>query len=73
MTQADLDRRVFFEETDKALRVVRACRVCESSCGPIDLDHPMIVSGLGLVHCSKGYGETCCGKDATGDGWWWRL
>lgn len=34
-----------------------------------------IVSPTGTVHVQHDFneGHTACGKDATGDGWWWRV
>lgn len=34
---------------------------------------PMIVSPQGVAHRESSFGQTECGKDATGDTWTWRL
>lgn len=34
---------------------------------------PPAVSPLGIGHEGADFGRTLCGKDATGDRWWWRL
>lgn len=58
------------EETGEERTVVRDCVVCLSAaesygCG--------IVSPSGLAHIGVDGGYTLCGKDATGDDWWWPL
>lgn len=60
--------KVIYEETGEEREVVRACKVCRA-----DIGDPVIVSKNGVAHESEGYGMTCCGKDATGPNWWWRL
>lgn len=54
--------------------VMRACSIC----GPTDdeiLAGRVIVSPNGVAHHSDndGDGRTDCGKDATGEHWWWPL
>jgi hypothetical protein len=47
-----------------------------SSCGITGEDiqgHYVVVSPTGIAHQGAEYGETLCGKDATGDKWWWPL
>lgn len=64
-------RTVTFEGTGEKREVVRDCKVCLSGdelgygCG--------IVSPSGIAHIGVYGGDTRCGKDATGDGWWWPL
>jgi len=58
---------VTFDETGEK-RVVRGwCRICAR--------HESLAEGVispsGLMHIGHGHGITACGKDATGDGWWW--
>lgn len=63
---------VWFEETGEE-RVVRSlCKACRWV--PIE---PLVrlVSPQGVAHEQAPHGDprTACGKDATGDDWWWRL
>lgn len=32
-----------------------------------------VVSPVGVAHVGADGGDTLCGRDATGDKWWWRL
>jgi hypothetical protein len=43
------------------------CKVCEAS-GETGYE---VVSPQGLRHRGSTDGTTACGKDATGEGWWW--
>lgn len=61
---------VYWEDMAKSREVVRFCPVCRPEGGTID--DVMIVSRVGVAHESGGYGVTDCGKDATGEHWWWR-
>lgn len=66
---------VYWEEEPERERVVlRGCPVCGRREHPInDLSDVMIVSPRGVAHHSDGWGVTICGRDATGENWWWRL
>jgi hypothetical protein len=33
----------------------------------------VVVSPSGKAHHGEDYGNTACGKDATGENWWWPL
>jgi hypothetical protein len=70
---------VYWEEQPERTReVVGVCKVCarygEFWYGvTLGQDIPFhVVSPTGLAHSSSGDGVTDCGKDATGDDWWWR-
>jgi hypothetical protein len=63
---------VYWEGSDKSRRVVGACRTCYPANWPA-IEDVMLVSPTGLAHHSEGDGVTCCGRDATGPDWWWRL
>lgn len=57
--------------------VSRACKVCEGSietrwAATFKVGHG-VVSPTGIEHTGLDGGLTACGKDATGDGWWWPL
>ena len=55
------------------LKVVGVCSRCHpGETDPKRLDI-RLVSRNGIVHEGKDYGETWCGRDATGPGWWWAL
>ena len=61
---------VLFEETGEERIVERDCKVCRRAaesygCG--------VVSPSGVAHIGIDGGDTLCGHDATGDGWWWPL
>lgn len=52
--------------------VERACSIC----GPTDeeiLAGHVVVSPTGVAHHGTDWGKTDCGKDATGEHWWWPL
>ncbi len=36
-----------------------------------DSPFELVVSPQGVAHHANEYGDTDCGKDATGNGWWW--
>ena len=65
--------RVYFEETGEAREVVGKCRVCFPPGYRSENALVYLVSPQGLEHESAGFGETDCGKDATGPKWWWRI
>ncbi len=59
---------VVFDETGEERRVLRECKVCG------DLDRGSeVVSPSGIAHIGEVEGDTKCGKDATGDAWWWPM
>lgn len=67
---------VYFEETGEEREVVSMCKLCarvDPSFAYESIADVPIVSPSGVGHHSSGYGVTDCGKDATGEGWWWRL
>lgn len=49
---------------------------CKTCLGPNKL-RPLpgqeTISPRGVVHYGSSDGSTLCGKDATGDNWWWPL
>ena len=49
----------------------RGCLVCNVNDKHIE-QNLVIVSPAGIAHFGS-YGDTVCGKDATGDNWWWPL
>jgi hypothetical protein len=49
-------------------KVRDVCKVCE---GSQETGIGAIVSPQGLEHVGLAEGTTACGKDATGEGWWW--
>jgi len=50
----------------------RACKVCKPD--PEEIDRGwVVISPNGVCHHGRDDGDTECGKDATGDGWWWPL
>jgi hypothetical protein len=53
--------------------IKRLCQRCRPKIYPGDAAANMvIVSPLGTAHWGDG-GDTQCGRDATGDRWWWPL
>lgn len=62
-------KTIWFEETGEKRTVVSRCLVCYPP-GTTD-DQTGCVSRNGVEHVGDLYGMTFCGKDATGDGWWW--
>lgn len=69
---------VYWEEDGSRTRALRGlCRVCFHRTltwreQQEALRDAQLVSPTGLVHHAD-EGRTFCGKDATGDDWWWRL
>lgn len=53
-------------------KIVSLCRVCHVKQEDADKNE-VIVSPYGIAHYGSSYGATACGKDATGDSWWWPL
>lgn len=62
-------RVVTFDETGEERAIVRDCKVCH---GAREVYGQGVVSPAGIVHITE-YEDTLCGKDATGDAWWWPL
>lgn len=58
---------VVFEDTGEERKIVRDCRRCNN---PATHGLP-VISPTGVAHIVAGGERTFCGKDATGDGWWW--
>lgn len=63
-------RVVTFEETGDTREVLRDCASClrageHYGCA--------VISPSGIAHIGCDGGNTLCGKDATGDAWWWPL
>lgn len=56
-----------------SINVTRPCMRCYPRGEALDGIEIRLVSPSGLVHHGADYGETECGHDATGDGWWWSL
>lgn len=52
--------------------VRRGCVLCKVTDEEL-LAGYVVVSPTGIAHHGTDDGETECGKDATGDGWWWPL
>jgi hypothetical protein len=50
--------------------VHRGCKRCGVTERHIE-EGRVVVSNKGVAHFGAGYGMTACGKDATGNGWWW--
>lgn len=48
------------------------CFRCGVTNASID-NNRVVVSPTGKAHYGRDYGDTECGIDATGDGWWWPL
>ena len=71
MTAATYPYFVTFEDGGERRKVLRHCHVClktdEARFSPPSQG---IVSANGVEHIGLN-GDTACGKDATGDGWWW--
>lgn len=65
---------VVFQETGEIRYLTGVCQICKSGSWKPDLmKEPEVVSPTGRVHEGKEGGMTWCGRDATGEGWWWRL
>lgn len=50
-----------------------ACKTCHSSLAWGVRPVGTIVSPRGIEHVGCEDGDTLCGRDATGDAWWWPL
>lgn len=70
---ASTRRVVYFEETGEEREIKSLCRACaktdEARFAPPSQG---VVSPTGVEHIGLN-GNTACGKDATGDEWWWPL
>jgi hypothetical protein len=66
-----------YQEPEEVPRptIIRRCRVCDVSANHLNELREVVVSPTGTAHHSseRDPGDTACGKDATGDGWWWPL
>ena len=62
-------RTVTFDETGETRDVLRDCKVCRRHA---EVYGTGVLSPSGVAHITE-YEDTLCGKDATGDGWWWPL
>jgi hypothetical protein len=63
---------VYWEGEPARERMVRRwCLICRPEGGSIN--DVQIISRVGVAHESAGYGVTDCGRDATGENWWWAL
>jgi hypothetical protein len=52
--------------------ITATCRVCRLVA--MEVAHGnLIVAPDGMAHRGEGNGDTTCGMDATGPGWWWPL
>jgi hypothetical protein len=68
--------KVFFEETGEERIVTHLCRRCkERTRFPFTIREAPLVSPRGVGHDQHDVYDdrTLCGKDATGERWWWRL
>jgi hypothetical protein len=64
-------RTATFIESGETREVVRDCKVCRSA---PEVYGDGVLSPSGIAHIVAGYGDhTLCGKDATGESWWWPL
>lgn len=61
---------VYFIDSGDELNIRRGCKVCRVTQVSI-ASQQVVVSPAGIAHHGNDYGETNCGKDATGYGWWW--
>ena len=63
---------VYFEETGERRGVLRGCLLCGVTEENIRANE-FILSPSGVAHSTDGYENTTCGKDGTGEKWWWPL
>jgi len=66
---------VFFEETSEERVVTHVCRRClERSDFPFTVREAPVVGPRGVAHNLqwKNDERTLCGRNATGEKWWWR-
>ena len=60
------------DEPEPRPTIYRLCELCKVTREDHD-NNKVIVSPRGMAHFGADYGRTECGKDATGDKWWWPL
>lgn len=62
------------EEPERKRQVKRVCGPCHHITAIASLDEVYIVSPAGIAHAESEIREGCtaCGKNATGEDWWWR-
>lgn len=60
---------VVFEETGEERAVLRDCKVCRRHA---EVYGTGVLSPTGVAHITE-YEDTLCGKNATGERWWWPL
>jgi hypothetical protein len=65
--------RISDEETGVERMVTGLCKLCAKSWPHPNHTHYAVVSPTGVAHVGADYGMTACGKDATGEDWWWEL
>jgi len=53
--------------------VIGRCRLCAQVFRTAGDDMWSVVSPSGLEHIGQDYGKTVCGRDSTGDEWWWTM
>jgi ribosomal protein S27AE len=71
---------VYWDEEDKQRDVKKLCQSCQNSAkshgfpGMKTIDDVALVSSqkIGHLHSFWHGDRTACGKDATGEEWWWR-
>jgi len=67
---------VIFDETGEERTVRGVCRRCYR-CGELvselSVAELQVVSPMGIAHYANEYGDTDCGRNATREGWWWKL
>ena len=66
-------RTALDDETPRP-KIESRCAVCKVEQRDVE-EHRVVVSPSGKAHFGSDIypGDTSCGKDATGDGWWWRM
>ena len=52
--------------------VAKLCALCKVTDEEV-LSGYVVVSPRGTAHHGEDDGDTCCGRDATGENWWWPL
>jgi hypothetical protein len=58
-------------ETRTRPPVVSVCKTCAGPRNLAPLPAQEAISPRGVVHYGMNDGDTLCGKNATGPGWWW--
>lgn len=65
-----LDANAYAEQARPVVK--RGCKRCGVTDRHIE-NGVFIVSPTGIAHFGEDDGDTSCGIDATGNGWWWPL